>query len=291
MTSPRILLKAWNIYPKKKFGQIFLSDPATAKMIVHCSGISSENVVFEIGAGLGALTIPLASIAHKVYAIEKDSKVISLLKNELVLKNIENVILLDRDILDIDIEELAAKEGGKILIIGNLPYNISSQILVKLMHSRDSIDRAVLMFQKELATRLTADPGNKDYGRISVMLQYCADIRTLARVKAVLFYPAPKVDSEVLEIAFKKNPEYPASDEHLLFNVIKAAFGKRRKTLKNALSASELNIDAKTAENALWKSDINPSRRAETLSIAEFVSLSNSLGDILKQKSETHSSI
>lgn len=277
MTSPRILLKAWNIRANKRLGQHFLADPSTAEMILTRSGILPEDVVLEIGAGLGALTIPLARRAKQVYAIEKDQQIIPLLKAELVASKVSNVVLLEENVLNIDIAEIAATTGGKIIVMGNLPYNISSQIVVRLIQARTMVSRAFLMFQRELARRLAAPPGGKDYGRLTVMLQYCAEVRTLGGVAAPLFFPKPKVDSEVLEVAFKAVPEFPADDENLLFRVIKAAFGKRRKTLKNALSASDLQLDPMTTRGVLKKAGIDPARRAETLSVEEFVRLTNTL--------------
>ena len=277
MTSPRILLAAYNLHPKKQLGQHFLSDPSTAKMIATLSGITSEDVVLEIGAGLGALTIPIAQTAKKVYAIEKDRRLIDLLKTEILVNRLSNVELMEVNILKFDINRLAENVGHKILIIGNLPYNISSQIIVKLIKSRSAVIRAVFMFQKELARRITAQPGCKDYGRLTVMLGYCAKIKKLADVKAHQFFPKPKVDSELLEIRFFETIECPANNEALLFKVIKGAFGQRRKTLKNALAGSELDIDAKTAQNVLNKAGIDSSLRAETLTISQFVTLSNGI--------------
>lgn len=277
MTSPRILLAAHNIRPKKQLGQNFLSDPGTAAMIVQRSGILPGDIVLEIGAGLGALTIPVARIAQKVYAVDVDREILDILKTQILLNGLENVTVIDRNILKVDIQALAEGAGRNIVVIGNLPYNISSQVLVLLMKYRRFLDRAVLMFQKELATRIAAPPGNKDYGRISVMLQYCADIHRIAPVKASVFFPKPKVDSEVIEVRFKTTVPCPAQDEKFFFSVIKAAFGKRRKTLKNALGASELKIDAGTAGSVLERSGIDPARRAETLSVEEFVRLSNFL--------------
>jgi len=278
MTSPRTLLTAWNLRPKKQFGQNFLSDPSTAEMIAARSGISPEDVVLEIGAGLGALTIPVARIAEKVYAVERDQRLTSLLKTELLANTLSNVALMEENILTLDITALAENAGCKLIVMGNLPYNISSQVLVQLVQSRVAVRRAVLMLQKELALRITAQPGCRDYGRLSVMLGYCSDIRILADVRASLFFPKPKVDSQVLEIRFKNFPEYPADNEAFFFKVIKAGFGQRRKTLRNALAGSELHIDARMANDALNKAGIDPSRRAETLDIKEFVALSNSLG-------------
>ncbi len=277
MTSPIALLRSSNIKPVKQLGQNFLTDPSTAEMIISRSNLSEQDIILEIGAGLGALTIPAARIVKKVYAVEKDRKITRLLKTELLVNHLSNVEIIEKDVLNIDIVNIAAKEGTQIIVMGNLPYNISSQILVRLINARRSVKKAILMFQKELAQRIATGPGSKDYGRLSVMLQYCADIKTTAAVKATLFYPKPKVDSDVLEINFRESISFPADDEMFLFSVIKAAFGQRRKTLKNALSGSRLKIDGKTALTALENAGIEPARRAETLSVEEFVKLSNLL--------------
>ncbi|MBU0544343.1 MAG: ribosomal RNA small subunit methyltransferase A [Proteobacteria bacterium] len=275
MTSPRTLLSAYNLSPKKQFGQNFLSDPSTAEMIVSRSGILKEDIVLEIGAGLGALTVPIAMAVNTVYAVEKDRNLLPPLQSELLAKNIDNVRIVNENILDVDIESIAAKYGRKIAVMGNLPYNISSQILIKLIIQRLFVSRAILMFQKELSERICAKPGGKDYGRISVMLQYCSDISKIADIKASLFFPKPGIDSQIIEIRFKEIPAFPADNENFLFSVIKAAFGKRRKTLKNSLSRSGLGIDAQTAVSALNRAGIDPVRRAETLTVEEFVKLSN----------------
>lgn len=246
-------------------------------MILKRTGIKSDDIVLEIGAGLGALTIPAASMARRIYAVDKDPGLLDLLKKELAVKELVNVELIHRDILQIDIDELARHHDTRLLVLGNLPYNISSQIIILMIRSRKAVSRAVIMLQKELARRLTARSGCKDYGRITVMLQYCADIRKIATVPANLFFPKPNVDSQVLEITFKPVPDHPAPNEDLLFAVIKAAFSKRRKTLKNALAGSELSLDAKTAGQLLEKAGIDPMRRAETLEIGEFVELSKTL--------------
>ncbi len=275
MTSPRTLLSAWNLHPKKQLGQNFLAEPSTAKMIIERAGITPEDTVLEIGSGLGALTIPAAARARRVIAVETDRQIADLLKTELLAAGSDNVDIVRDSILKVDIAQLVADEKRKIVVIGNLPYNISSQILVQLVAARAMVSRAVLMFQKELAERLVAVPGNKVYGRITVLLAYCAEIKTVATIKARMFYPRPKVDSEVLEICFREEIDRPADDEAYLFQVIKAAFGKRRKTLKNALSQSQLGIDGSTAARALTAAAIDPIRRAETLTVDEFVCLSN----------------
>ena len=284
MTSPKVLLNAWNLRPKKKLGQHFLVDPSAAEMIVSRSKITLDDTVMEIGAGLGALTIPLAKAARQVFAVETDSQLTKLLKTELLVHNLTNVEIIENNILNVDIHALAKKLDRQIIVIGNLPYNISSQILIQLIHTRKDVKRAILMFQKELARRITATPGNKDYGRLTVMLGYCAEIKSIATVAASLFYPVPKVDSEVVEVNFKISREYPSHDETMLFQVIKAAFGNRRKTLKNSLSTSGLHIEPQIARQALIAAKIDPTRRAETLAVSEFVTLQSCLAQVLKSK-------
>ena len=280
MTSPKTLLRAWNIKAKKRLGQHFLVDTATAEMIVERAKLSSHDIVLEIGAGLGALTIPVSRAAAKVLAVEKDPQLWDLLKTELLINKVANVTIIPENILHVDLPSIGEACGAPLVVIGNLPYNISSQVLIQLIHSRLWINRAVLMFQKELAQRITAHPGTKEYGRLTVMLRYCADVKPLSTIKASVFFPAPKVASEILEIKFKALPDYPRHDEAKLFKVVKAAFGNRRKTLKNALAASGLHIDPQTALHALNMAGIDPTRRAETLSVAEFVSLQISLSQI-----------
>ena len=277
MTSPRILLAAHNIRPKKQMGQNFIVDPGFTEKIVKLAEILPEDIILEIGAGLGALTIPLARRAQKVFAVEKDRQIIPILNLEILVSGLTNISIIEKDILSVDVKALVEDMGGKIVVMGNLPYNISSQILVQLIRSRGGISRAVLMFQKELAQRITAEIGCKDYGRLTVMLRYCSDIKKLVDVKASLFFPKPKVDSQILELKFKKEIDHKAVDEPFFFKVIKSGFGNRRKTLKNALSASDLNIDPNTATMVLEKSGIDPIRRAETLTVEEFVRLSNTL--------------
>lgn len=258
-------------------GQNFLIDPSTAKTIISRANLKADDIVLEIGAGLGALTIPLAKAAQKVYAIEKDRQLIELLRTELLANRITNCEIVEGNFLEMDLNTFTDAGGAKLSIFGNLPYGISSQILIKLIHSRSRIQRAILMFQKELAQRIAARPGGREYGRISAMLGYCADIQILADISASVFYPRPKVDSAVIDVAFKSTSTYGPHDDTMVFKVIKAAFGNRRKTLKNALAAAGLNINTEIARQALSNAGIDPTRRAETLMPAEFVALSNGL--------------
>jgi 16S rRNA (adenine1518-N6/adenine1519-N6)-dimethyltransferase len=275
MTAPQTLLKAWNLRAKKAYGQNFLVDPATAERIVRQADLDREDLVLEIGAGLGALTLPLAARVRRLVAVEKDGDLIQLLRNELLAAGRENTTVVHADILRADLAALVAPETGPVVVMGNLPYNISSQVVLKLLASRALVARAVFMFQKELADRLAAPPGNKTYGRLSVMLQYCADVNILTEIAATCFHPRPKVASAILEIRFKAVPDTPAHDEALLLRIVRAAFGKRRKTLKNALTQSDLQLEGAAVATWLQGAGIDPRRRAETLSVVEYVTLAN----------------
>jgi len=280
VTSPRTLLGAWQIKAKKQLGQNFLRYPATAEKIVEQTRLTPADTVMEIGAGLGALTIPTARKARWVHAVETDGRITGLLKAEILAAGLENVQILKKDILNLDIPDLAAGASGRFVIMGNLPYHISSQVLIRLIQSRRLIHHATLMFQKELADRLLAPPGTKAYGRLTVMLAYCADIRRLMNISADSFFPRPGVDSTVLGIRFKSTLDVTPQDEVFFHHVIKAAFSKRRKTLKNALAGSHLELSPQAATTALKAADIDPVRRAETLTVNEFVRLSDRLIEV-----------
>jgi 16S rRNA (adenine1518-N6/adenine1519-N6)-dimethyltransferase len=275
--SPQLLCRIHDLHPRKQLGQNFLADPATAQAIVDRAGVGPDDVVVEIGPGLGALTLPLARTVRTVIAIEKDRTLARILREELLGAGVANVQVIEADVLETDLAALAGAAGRPLTVLGNLPYNVSSQVVVRLIAARQQIPRAVLMFQKELAARLRAAPGGRDYGRITAMLRYCAAIRRVATVTAQRFFPAPKVDSEVLEICFRPPAAYPEHDEARLFRLIAAAFGQRRKTLKNALSAADLQCAPEAIRRALTQAGIDPARRAETLSPEEFVALEASL--------------
>jgi 16S rRNA (adenine1518-N6/adenine1519-N6)-dimethyltransferase len=277
MGSYRHVLKARGLAPKKSLGQNFLNEPATAERIARHTGAGKDDVVLEIGAGMGALTTKLGHLAGQVIAVETDRRITPILRSELLANGRTNVEVVEADILRVRIPDLVPADSGKIVVAGNLPYHISSQIIVALIDNRQIIDRAVIMIQKELAERLTATPGGKPYGRLTAMLDYCAETRPLMDVGAKQFHPKPKVDSTVIGIQFIDPVPFPATDEKFLFSVIKAAFGKRRKTLKNAIAGGGLGISPVIIGEALEAADIDPTRRAETVNAEEFVSLSNEL--------------
>lgn len=260
---------------RKRLGQNFLTSPAIAAKIVAQAAIGPEDVVLEVGAGLGALTIPAARLAGMVLAVDKDPRVLDLLRTELATHDLGNVGLIVADFLKLPFERHLPDGCGPVIVLGNLPYNISSQVLVRLIENRRHVRRAVLMLQREMADRLLAAPGSRDYGRLSVMLQYCADLRKVIDVDAVHFYPRPQVSSVVIEARFRPKPLVPAANEKILFQVVKAAFGQRRKTLRNSLRGSFLDLAVPTIDDWLAAVDIDPRRRAETLKVTEFVRLSN----------------
>ncbi len=280
MSNPKRILDQYNLFAKKEYGQNFLTDPTTAKTIVGKAGIGKTETVLEIGPGLGALTIPLAIQAKKVIAVEKDKKIVPVLKEQLVEHDIRNVLILNENILKTDIGEISREENTKLSVVGNLPYNISSQILIKLILERQYVTQACFMFQKELAERLIAKPDCKNYGRLSVVLTYCSDIRKIADVSSSAFFPKPKVDSVVIQIKFKK-PLYHVDNEDMFLKVIKAGFSKRRKNLKNALAGHELGVETSFTGMALEKAGIDSRRRAESLTVQEFSLLSNVIGELL----------
>ena len=275
--SPRKLLKSMGLRPRKSMGQHFLADRRMAASIVRRAQLEPDDVVLEIGAGLGALTLSLASQVKHILAVESDSRLAALLGNELLAAGISNVAIIEEDVLMCDMEALSRRYGAPLKVVGNLPYHISSQVLIRLIQFREVVDGAFLMFQKEVAERLTAEPGSKSYGRLSVLIQYCAKIYPLVKVSASAFFPKPKVDSQVVGIEFHHPVAFEATDERLLVQIVKAAFGKRRKTLKNALSGGNLGLGDERISAALELAGIDSRRRAETLNVKEFVTLSNLL--------------
>lgn len=271
MTHPGQLLKENSLYAGKELGQNFLSNPNTAEMIVAKTGITNESRVLEIGPGLGALTVHIARTADRVSVVEKDSRLIPVLEKELESRGLTHVNIINKDVLKLDIPELS--ENKKLVVIGNLPYNISSQIIFKLVKDRACVEAAYLMFQKELAKRMLASPGGRDYSRLAAVVQYAAHVSFVTDVGPSNFFPRPDVDSTILKFKFFSDSDFDPGQETVLFNVIKAAFSKRRKSLKNSMAGGEFKYEKSMVVKALETAGIDPARRAETLSVEEFKSL------------------
>lgn len=277
--SPKILCRRHGLTPKKSLGQNFLLHPDQARRLVAALELDGPETVVEIGAGLGALTFFLAQIAQKVVALELDHRLPPIIYAE-ILAGLSNVEIVSQDALHFDFPALSRAAGHPLPIIGNLPYQITSPLLFKLLGEKKVVRVMVLMMQQEVGQRLLAQPGGKDYGILSVLLQYHFHLERLFSLGPSNFYPAPKVDSVVLR--FRPHvPAIPARDEMLLKAVVKAAFGTRRKTLKNSLAAhaARFHHSPHTLVELLHTLEIDPGRRPETLSVPEFVRLSNALGE------------
>jgi len=263
--------------PKRRLGQHFLRDPRIIRRLIALAGFDRSDRVLEIGPGLGALTFPLAASVRHLVAVEKDAEAAEILKRRLSQKGIDNVTLIQGDILKLDLREMASHRDGEISLIGNLPYNISSPLLEKLIHHRKLLTKAVLTFQIELARRLSASPGGREYGAITVLVQYHARLHSLMEIPREAFHPRPKVGSMVLELDFTKPYPKRASDEGNFRKVVKAAFSHRRKTLLNSLRGAAPSLGAAQILEALEACGIDPGVRAEALAMDDFLRLSESL--------------
>jgi 16S rRNA (adenine1518-N6/adenine1519-N6)-dimethyltransferase len=275
--SPKILLQRLGLIPKKNLGQNFLVHPHQARRIVDALMLTGDETVVEIGAGLGALTVFLAQAARRVVALERDPALAQYLGGELFPET-KAVEVRGQDVLHFDFPALSREVGRPLVVVGNLPYQITSPLLFKLMEERDAFSRAVLMMQQEVGARLLAPPGAKDYGILSVLLAYHFALRRLFSLGPANFYPSPQVDSMVLLLTPAATSP-PARDPELLTRVVKAAFGQRRKTLNNTLTApaAALGLSPEQLRPILADLGIDPKRRGETLSLAEFVALSNKI--------------
>ena len=274
------ILKDQGLAPAKKLGQNFLVHRHTADRIVDLTDITDHDTILEVGVGLGALTTPLAEAAAQVIGLEADSGIIRLHEEQGTLP--KNVRLIHQDVLKADLKELASLCGGRLKIIANLPYSISSPFLFRLIEHHDLVDFAVVMLQKEVALRLLAQPGSKEYGVPTVLMASCAEARMLMQVKPEEFHPQPKVDSVVLRLSFKPVPERVQNigpiDYPLLKRVVSGAFGQRRKTLLNALSATGL-LDKQNIADCIAAVDLAPSIRAERLELEDFVRLARAIAE------------
>lgn len=277
MTTVRKILRDYNILPRKRLGQSFLEDKNIIGKIVDAADLKDDDTVVEIGAGLGIMTELLASQARKVIAIDIDPRMINILQER--FKDRPQVSVIERDVLSYDFSSaLDGDARGKIKIVGNIPYNISTQILFRLVEFRHQISSMVLLFQKEVVDRITASPGGKDYGIPSVIVSLYAHASREMNVPASCFYPQPMVTSSLIKIVMREKPLIEPLDDEFFVRIVKVAFSKRRKTILNNLRSADLPGYSEEKLNLLLKEiDIDGWRRGETLSVAEFVRLSNAL--------------
>ena len=272
------ILKKYNFNFQKRFGQNFLIDSNILTKIVESAEVTKEDFVLEIGPGIGTMTQYLAESAREVVAVEIDKSLIPILGD--TLSSYNNVTVINEDILKVDIERLVQEknQGKPIKVVANLPYYITTPIIMGLFESHVPLKSITIMVQKEVADRMQVGPGTKDYGALSLAVQYYARPEVIAYVSPACFIPKPNVGSAVIRLDRYENPPVETEDEAFLFAVIKAAFNQRRKTLANGLAnARELGITRQQAEEALLQMELSSSIRGEALTLREFADLSNIL--------------
>lgn len=261
---------------QKKFGQNFLIDSNILENIVDSAEITKEDFVLEIGPGIGTMTQYLCEAARQVVAVEIDKMLIPILED--TLSQYDNIEVINQDVLKVDINSLAReKNNGKpIKVVANLPYYITTPIIMGLFESGVPIDSITIMVQKEVADRMQTGPGSKDYGALSLAVQYYADAKVMLNVSASCFMPRPNVDSAVIKLTRHKTPVVEVKDEKLMFQVIRASFNQRRKTLVNGLkNSSELNFSKEEILSAIAAIGKPETIRGEALTLEEFARLSN----------------
>ncbi len=283
MRTPKEILQRYDIRPNKRLGQSFLMDVNTIHKIGSAGRISPDDVVVEIGAGIGVMTWDIARGAKKLIAVEIDARLVDVLREQFA--QIPNVEIHSGDILKFDFASKSNQYETKLKVMGNVPYNISSPVIFHLLANRSVISHFTLMLQKEVVERLVSTPDKKSYGVPSVLLQMYADVERLFDVSASCFYPRPKVESAIIQGTFREKPLYELKDEVFFNCVVKAAFAQRRKMLSNNLKHAKFleHLSDSELDEALDEAGIDGRRRGETLSVLEFGHLSN----VLRSKQNT----
>ena len=279
----KFIMKKYGITANKKLGQNFLISDETVNGIIEASNINKEDLVIEIGPGLGTLTKPLLENAGKVIAIELDDRMLEILEDRFKLYS--NFEVLNQDVLKVDLKKLI-KENKKgkiknIKIVANLPYYITTPIVMKLLEDRLDIESITVMVQKEVADRLVAKPGKKFTGAITYAINYYTEPTRVLEVDKTSFIPAPEINSTVIKLDVLKSPAVEVGDEELMFKVIKAAFMQKRKTLLNGLTNSNLFGSKEQIEKILANVGIEPSIRAEKLSLQDFANIADEMSRII----------
>jgi len=278
------ILQKYQFTFQKKFGQNFLIDTHVLDKIIRAADIGKEDMVLEIGPGIGTMTQYLAEAAGKVIAVEIDKNLIPILSD--TLSGYENVQIINEDVLKLDIQRLVEEEnaGRPIKVVANLPYYITTPIIMGLFESHVPVESITVMVQKEVADRMQVGPGTKDYGALSLAVQYYAEPYIVANVPPNCFMPRPKVGSAVIRLTRHKEPPVRVKDEKLLFGIIRASFNQRRKTLANGLKNYEgLPFTKEEIEEAISQCGFSPSVRGEALSLKEFAMLADALWETGKK--------
>lgn len=280
--APKKTLEIINKYDfafQKKFGQNFLIDSNILDCIIDGAEISKDDMVLEIGPGIGTMTQMLCESAREVVAVEIDKNLIPILKE--TLSEYDNVEVINEDILKVDIEKLVKErnDGKPIKVVANLPYYITTPIIMGLFESHVPLDSITIMVQKEVADRMQTGPGSKDYGALSLAVQYYSKAEVLVEVSPNCFIPRPKVGSSVIKLTLHKDERVSVNDEKLMFRLIRASFNQRRKTLSNGIKNSpELSYSREDVVEALKEMGLDENIRGEKLSLEEFAKLSDILG-------------
>ena len=270
------ILKKYNFTFQKKFGQNFLIDTHVLDKIIAAAEITKDDFVLEIGPGIGTMTQYLAQAAGKVAAVEIDKALIPILGD--TLSAYDNVMIINEDVLKVDIQKLVEDENGgrPVKVVANLPYYITTPIIMGLFEKHVPIESITVMVQKEVADRMQVGPGTKDYGALSLAVQYYASPYIVANVPPNCFMPRPKVGSAVIRLTTYDNPPVEVDDEKLMFRIIRASFNQRRKTLANGLkNAADLDIPKELIAESIESLGHGPSVRGEALTLEEFAALSN----------------
>lgn len=273
------ILKKYDLMPRKKFGQNFLIDGHVIEKIIDAAGVTEDDCVLEIGPGIGTMTRHLCARARKVIAIEIDRDLVKILKED-ILKDCTNLTIINEDVLKVDIEELVRTENGgrPVKVVANLPYYITTPIIMGLFEKHVPMESMTLMVQKEVAQRMCAKPGTKDYGALTVAVSYYSECYLAANVPMNCFMPRPDVMSAVVRLTVLPQAPVTVKDQGKMFAIVKAAFGQRRKTLQNALmNAQGISCTKEDVANALESMGLSPLARGEVLSLEQFARISELL--------------
>jgi len=274
MVSIKRELAEYGLTPRKRWGQHFLVDRNILNKVVHAAELEKGDVILEIGPGMGEMTLALARQVNKVIAVEIDRELVKILREKTA--DFSNIIVIEGDILKISFEELYRQGHQQLKVVANLPYQISAPLLFGFIESRDLFSTLTLMLQREVAERMIASPGGKDYGPLSIFTQSVSDLSIQFYVKPSAFFPPPKVESAVIHMVWKERPLVRGEEEGWFKKVVKGCFGYRRKRLINALRHADLLLP-EDLEKRIEKIGIDSQRRPETLTIQEFARLADAL--------------
>lgn len=279
------IMRRYGLSAKKRLGQHFLIDEGVLADIIDASQVAGGDTILEVGPGIGTLTEALSRRARRVVAVEVDEELYNVLRERLRLR--DNLVLIHGDILAVDLTKVlhsVINEGRKCKVVANLPYYITTPAVLKLLDSKGLFERIVVMVQREVAERMVARPGGKDYGAFSIVVQFHTSPEIVSIVPPGAFLPEPEVDSAVVRLKVRGSPPVNVTDQAFFFEVVRAGFQQRRKTLRNALRGAMPVISEAELDRAFELAQVDPIRRAETLDIGEFARLANCIYSFKHQR-------